>query len=82
MFVILNRTPKIANPSNFKKLGDFNGTILLKNVYFSYPNRPDHQILKGLNLIIPSGKKVALVGESGCGKSTVMQIIERFYDCD
>ncbi|CAD8206584.1 unnamed protein product [Paramecium octaurelia] len=82
MFAILNRTPKILNPLNSKKLGDFNGTILLKNVHFSYPNRPDQQILNKLNLLIPSGKKVALVGESGCGKSTVMQLIERFYDCD
>lgn len=39
---------------------------------FSYPNRPEQLILNGLNLIIPSGKRVALVGESGCGKSTII----------
>ncbi|CAD8124583.1 unnamed protein product [Paramecium sonneborni] len=82
MFAILDRTPKIVNPIKPLKLTSFNGRILLKNIEFSYPNRPDQQILKGLNLDIPAGKKVALVGESGCGKSTVMQLIERFYDCD
>lgn len=39
-------------------------------------------MLDGLSLRVPPGKKVALVGESGCGKSTIMQLIERFYDCD
>ncbi|CAD8176907.1 unnamed protein product [Paramecium pentaurelia] len=82
MFAILDRNPKIVNPINPIKLTSFNGTILLKNIQFSYPNRPDQKILKGLTLNIPAGKKVALVGESGCGKSTVMQLIERFYDCE
>ena len=81
MFAILDRTPRILNPINPKTITDFNGEILLKNVRFAYPNRPGDDILKGINLRIPPGKKVALVGESGCGKSTVMQLIERFYDC-
>lgn len=51
-----------------------------KNVFFSYPNRPDVGILKGLNLSILKGKMVALVGPSGCGKSTIVQLLERFYD--
>jgi ATP-binding cassette subfamily B (MDR/TAP) protein 1 len=62
-------------------LNSLKGDIHLNDVYFSYPNRSDITILKGLNLIIPNGKKIALVGESGCGKSTVMQLIMRFYDC-
>ncbi|CAK64833.1 unnamed protein product (macronuclear) [Paramecium tetraurelia] len=82
MFAVLDRHPRIVNPVNPKKLTSFNGTILLKNIQFCYPNRPDQKILKGLTLNIPAGKKVALVGESGCGKSTVMQLIERFYDCE
>ncbi|KAI2474300.1 ATP binding cassette (ABC) transporter subfamily B member, partial [Diabrotica virgifera virgifera] len=49
-------------------------------VYFSYPTRPSIPILKALNLLIPKGKTVALVGSSGCGKSTIIQLLERFYD--
>mmetsp|Transcript_134539 Transcript_134539/g.335689 ORF Transcript_134539/g.335689 Transcript_134539/m.335689 type:complete len:1325 (+) Transcript_134539:96-4070(+) len=51
-----------------------------KDVYFSYPTRPEVSVLNGLNLMISEGQKVALVGESGCGKSTVMSLLERFYD--
>ena len=43
---------------------------------------PDHQILNGLDLTVPAGKTVALVGQSGCGKSTVVQLLQRFYDPD
>eukprot|EP00405_Crypthecodinium_cohnii_P047036 CAMPEP_0206588098 /NCGR_PEP_ID=MMETSP0325_2-20121206/38058_1 /ASSEMBLY_ACC=CAM_ASM_000347 /TAXON_ID=2866 /ORGANISM="Crypthecodinium cohnii, Strain Seligo" /LENGTH=1279 /DNA_ID=CAMNT_0054096267 /DNA_START=144 /DNA_END=3983 /DNA_ORIENTATION=+ len=55
-------------------------TITFKDVAFTYPSRPDNPILKGLNLNITKGQKVAFVGESGSGKSTVIQLLERFYD--
>ncbi|XP_072365307.1 ATP-dependent translocase ABCB1-like isoform X2 [Scyliorhinus torazame] len=56
------------------------GIVEFKNVHFSYPSRADIQILKGLNLKIDSGQTVALVGSSGCGKSTTIQLLQRFYD--
>jgi ATP-binding cassette subfamily B (MDR/TAP) protein 1 len=54
--------------------------IVLKDVHFNYPARPEQKILVGLNLTIRKGQKIAVVGESGSGKSTVMALIERFYD--
>ena len=57
------------------------GRIEFKNVNFIYPSDPNKRlILKNLNLTIEPGKKVALVGESGCGKSTTVNLIERLYD--
>jgi ATP-binding cassette subfamily B (MDR/TAP) protein 1 len=56
------------------------GKIELKNVEFTYPSRPEVPILKGIDLVIEPGTTVALVGESGSGKSTIVQLIERFYD--
>ncbi|XP_044861608.1 ATP-dependent translocase ABCB1-like [Mauremys mutica] len=56
------------------------GEIEFKNIHFSYPSRPDVKILKGLNLKVQSGKTIALVGSSGCGKSTAIQMLHRFYD--
>eukprot|EP00439_Symbiodinium_sp_Y106_P064608 s2683_g10.t1 len=53
-----------------------------ESVHFSYPARPDVKVLNGLSLTIQRGKKVAVVGESGSGKSTVMALLERFYDPD
>lgn len=50
------------------------------NVYFNYPTRPDMPVLQGLNLNIKSGQKIALVGASGCGKSTSVGLLERFYN--
>ncbi|KAM3147561.1 hypothetical protein pb186bvf_000368 [Paramecium bursaria] len=82
VFAILDRQPKILNPANPRSLGKFNGEILIKNVTFRYPNKQDLVILDNITLRIPSGKKVALVGESGCGKSTIMQLVERFYDTE
>ena len=49
-------------------------------MHFSYPTRPEVEVLKGLSLSVQQGKTLALVGPSGCGKSTVVSLIERFYD--
>jgi len=56
------------------------GHIQLKDVHFRYPTRPGVRVLRGLNITVEPGTYVALVGSSGCGKSTVIQLVERFYD--
>ena len=56
------------------------GAVVLKDVQFSYPARPDVQVLQGVSISLSPGKTLALVGPSGCGKSTVVSLIERFYD--
>ena len=52
----------------------------MQDVKFSYPARPDVEVLQGVSLSLSPGKTLALVGPSGCGKSTVVSLIERFYD--
>ncbi|CAG9855747.1 unnamed protein product [Phyllotreta striolata] len=76
----LSRLPLIRDKSNARILNKADGVINYSNIKFSYPTRPNVEILKGLGLNIPNGKTIALVGESGCGKSTIIQMIERFYD--
>ncbi|KAJ1949983.1 hypothetical protein FBU59_000895, partial [Linderina macrospora] len=56
------------------------GEIELSNVNFRYPSRPDVQILHDFSISVKPGQKIALVGESGCGKSTMIGLVERFYD--
>uniref|UniRef100_A0AAR2K887 Mitochondrial potassium channel ATP-binding subunit n=1 Tax=Pygocentrus nattereri TaxID=42514 RepID=A0AAR2K887_PYGNA len=56
------------------------GRVDFMNINFSYPTRPGNQILKNFNLTLPPCKTVAIVGESGGGKSTVAALLERFYD--
>ena len=82
VFAILDRQSKIEpeDPERIMVNKAIKGCIELKNVFFSYPTRPDQMIFKGLSLRIEAGKTAALVGESGSGKSTVIGLIERFYD--
>ncbi|KAL5538774.1 hypothetical protein UlMin_043914 [Ulmus minor] len=81
MFEAINRKPLIdAYDSNGKKLDDIRGDIELIDVHFTYPARPDEPIFTSFSLSIPSGTTNALVGQSGSGKSTVISLIERFYD--
>ena len=56
------------------------GNVSLENVVFKYPTRPDVPVLSSLSLTVEPGQMVALVGSSGCGKSTTIQLLERFYD--
>lgn len=58
------------------------GNIEFKDIQFSYPSRKTVKILQGVNLTVPYGKTIALVGASGCGKSTTIQLLQRFYDPD
>lgn len=55
-------------------------THITADVHFSYPLRPDVEVLKGLNLTLKSGTVTALVGSSGAGKSTIVQLLARFYE--
>jgi ABC-type multidrug transport system fused ATPase/permease subunit len=56
------------------------GDIELKDVHFAFPSRPDADVLTGVNLTLPQGQVTALVGSSGAGKSTITQLLCRFYD--
>jgi ATP-binding cassette subfamily B (MDR/TAP) protein 1 len=77
----LNRVPKIDHWSpDGKKVDNLVGKVELQSVRFSYPGRPDHRVLRGVSIMAEPGQFVALVGASGSGKSTVMQMLERFYD--
>lgn len=81
MFETINRKPEIdSSDTRGKVLDDIGGDVELRDVYFTYPARPDEQIFAGFSLFIPSGTTAALVGQSGSGKSTVISLIERFYD--
>ena len=84
IFEIVDRKPLIdTNPATGLKLSDdLEGNINLNKGEFSYPTRPDTPVLNKISLMVKAGQRVALVGESGCGKSTVIQLIQRFYDLD
>lgn len=85
IFKLLDREPTIdsESPEGEQPIDSaFSSRVQFSNVKFHYPTRPDVKVLQGLNLSIEPGQTVALVGSSGCGKSTTVQLIERFYDAD
>ncbi|XP_034032436.1 bile salt export pump-like [Thalassophryne amazonica] len=82
-FELLDRVPKISVYSDKgDKWDNFQGNIEFTDCKFTYPTRPDIQVLNGLNVSVKQGQTLAFVGSSGCGKSTSVQLLERFYDPD
>ncbi|XP_037084784.1 ATP-dependent translocase ABCB1-like [Pollicipes pollicipes] len=83
VFALLDRRAAIeASPSAGLRLPHVSGHVALDNVTFSYPTRRGATVLRGLNFSFAAGRTVALVGASGCGKSTVLQLLLRFYEPD
>uniref|UniRef100_A0A0E0QEF7 MDR-like ABC transporter n=1 Tax=Oryza rufipogon TaxID=4529 RepID=A0A0E0QEF7_ORYRU len=80
VFKVIKRKPSISYEKHGSVLGKVHGEIKFRRVHFAYPSRQDKPILQGFSLSIPAGKVVALVGSSGCGKSTVISLLQRFYD--
>ncbi|XP_062301587.1 bile salt export pump-like [Scomber scombrus] len=82
-FQLLDRVPSISVYSDKgDKWDNFQGNIEFIDCKFTYPTRPDIQVLNGLNVSVKPGQTLAFVGSSGCGKSTSVQLLERFYDPD
>ncbi|CAN6244653.1 unnamed protein product [Urochloa humidicola] len=78
---VIRRVPKIDSSSDAgEELADLAGEVEFRNVQFCYPSRPESPVLVNFSLRVPAGRTVALVGGSGSGKSTVIALLERFYD--
>ena len=83
IFDLLDRQPKIPCSADIKasiRPDEFDGSVHLQDVSFTYPTRSDQKVLHQITFTIRPGQKVALVGPSGGGKSTIASLIERYYD--
>lgn len=80
LYALIDRMPDIDVYGPGETPQEVAAELKLTDVRFAYPARPDYEVLRGISLEVPPGQTVALVGESGSGKSTVIQLIERFYD--
>ncbi|XP_027167555.1 ABC transporter B family member 25-like [Coffea eugenioides] len=80
VFQLLDRVSSMPKSGNKCPLGDQDAEVELDDVWFAYPSRPKHMVLKGITLKLQPSSKVALVGPSGGGKTTIANLIERFYD--
>lgn len=81
IFELIDRIPQIdSENANGKVLTNVRGQIEFREVHFSYPSRKDSFILRGFNMLVKPSMTVGLVGGSGSGKSTVISLLERFYD--
>ncbi|KIL58420.1 hypothetical protein M378DRAFT_27545 [Amanita muscaria Koide BX008] len=81
LYATIDRVPEIdsSDPGGLRpETGE--GEITIEDLHFNYPSRPNVQVLKGLSVSFSAGKTAALVGASGSGKSTIVSLIERFYD--
>uniref|UniRef100_A0A0N5B226 ABC-type xenobiotic transporter n=1 Tax=Strongyloides papillosus TaxID=174720 RepID=A0A0N5B226_STREA len=83
IFKIIDRKPEIdAMTEEGKILVNPKGNINFSNIKFRYPTRPDVEVLKGISFEVQEGQSVALVGHSGCGKSTTVGLLLRYYDIE
>ena len=80
IFELIEEEPQIEEPENAYVLHDVDGTVALDNVSFSYV--PEKKLIQNFNLAVKSGQRIAIVGPTGCGKTTVINLLMRFYDVD
>ena len=83
VFYLLDRVPEIPKPEDEKervKPESIVGDVKLENVFFNYPSRSEQPVLEDVSLTIPANTTTALVGSSGAGKSTIVSLLQRFYD--
>ena len=78
VFELIDAEPETADRSDAVVLQDVKGSVELKDVRFSYV--PEQKLIENLNLLVMPGMRVAIVGPTGCGKSTVINLLMRFYD--
>lgn len=81
IFAVIDRvSPLDPTSTEGEKLDAVQGNVELRNIKHIYPSRPNVVVMENVNLLIPAGKSTALVGASGSGKSTIVGLVERFYD--
>ena len=80
IFELIEEQPQIPDAENAKVLQDIQGNVALENVAFSYA--PERELIKNFNLSVRPGQRVAIVGPTGCGKTTIINLLMRFYDVD
>lgn len=80
IFQLIEEEPQVPEPENVVTLTDVKGNVDLEHVYFSY--QPDKKLIEDFNLKVEPGQRVAIVGPTGCGKTTIINLLMRFYDVD
>lgn len=78
VFELIEETPELPDKADATELGNVKGSVEINNLYFSY--NPDRELLKNVNINVEPGKTVAIVGPTGCGKTTLINLLMRFYD--
>ena len=78
LFELIEEEPQVSEPADAVKLADVKGSVQLNDVSFSYV--PDKKLIEGLNLAVKPGQRIAIVGPTGCGKTTIINLLMRFYD--
>ncbi len=78
VFELIEETPELPDKADATELENVKGSVEINNLYFSY--NPDRELLKNVNINVQPGKTVAIVGPTGCGKTTLINLLMRFYD--